>query len=202
MTPMRDRPFPFAARQSTIPAMPTLVQREADLSLRTARDFVRPRVIWPPDPQDGSPIAVFLGERESVFEAADALCLEGGIVVLALQTTALDVATITLEWVGDHADLLGADADQLLVAGGGLAAQAALHARDEGWPPLARQLLFGPERSGWPPADASLAGAAPATIVDAPQYASKLREAGVEVEELAPAEPLRFDWLRTAHLQT
>jgi len=202
MTAMRDRPFPFDAGPSTMPVMTTLLQREADLSLRTAHDFVRPRVIWPPDPQDGSPIAVFLGERESVFEAADALCLEGGVVVLALRTTALDVATIALEWVGDHAGLLGADPDRLLVAGGGLAAMAALHARDQGWLPLARQLLFGPERSGWPAEDASLAGAAPATIVDAPRYASRLREAGVEVEELALAEPLRFDWLRGAQLQS
>jgi hypothetical protein len=184
MTPMRDRPFPFVARRSTIRAMPTLVQREADLSLRTAHDFVRPRVIWPPDPEESSPIALFLWERECVFEAAHALSVDGGVVVMALQTTALDLATIALEWVGDHAQLLGADPDQLLVAGGGLAAKAALHARDEGWPPLARQLLFGPERSGWPTAGASLAGAAAATVVDAPGYASRLREAGVEVEEL------------------
>jgi hypothetical protein len=198
---MRDRPFPFVARPSTIRAMPTLLQREADLSLRTAHDFVRPRVIWPPDPVDGSPIALLLWERESVFEAAQALSVDGGVIVMALRTTALDLATIALEWVGDHAQLLGADPDQLLVAGGALAAQTALHARDEGWPPLARQLLFGPERSGWPPESASLAGAAPATVVDAPQYASRLREAGVEVEELALAEPLRFDWLRAASLQ-
>jgi hypothetical protein len=195
---MRDRPFPFVAWRSTIQAMPTLVQREADLSLRAAHDFVRPRVIWPPDPEEGSPIALFVWERESVFEAAHALSVDGGVVVMALQTTALDLATIALEWVGDHAQLLGADPDQLLVAGGALAAQVALHARDEGWPPLARQLLFGPERAGWPSASASLAGAAPATVVDAPGYASRLREAGVEVEELALAEPLRFDWLRAA----
>ncbi|MEN3280815.1 MAG: hypothetical protein V7607_1955 [Solirubrobacteraceae bacterium] len=175
--------------------MPTLVQREADLSLRSAHDFVRPRVIWPRDPEDGSPIAVLLWERESVFEVAHALCLDAGIVVLALQTTALDMATIAVEWVGDHAQLLGADPGRVLVTGGGLAAKAALHARDQGWPPLARQLLFGAERSTWPPADESLAGVAPATIVDAPQYAGRLRDAGVEVEELAPAEPLRFDWL-------
>jgi alpha/beta hydrolase fold len=175
--------------------MATLMQREADLALRSAGDFVRPRVIWPPNPVDGSPIALFLWERACVFEAAEALSAEGGFVVMALHTAQLDIATIALEWVGDHATLLGADPDQLVVAGGGLAAKAALHARDEGWPPLARQLLFGPERSGWPPADASLAGAAPATVVDAPDYASRLREAGVEVEELALAEPMRFDWL-------
>lgn len=175
-----------------------LVHREADLSLRAPHDFVRPRVIWPPDPEDGSPIALFLWERESVVDMADALCAEGGMVVLALQTTALDLATIALEWAGDHAGLLGADPDQLLVAGGGLAARAALHAHDEGWPPLARQLLFGPERSGWPPADAPLAGAAPATVVDAPDYASRLRMAGVEVEELPMAAPMSFDWLAAA----
>lgn len=176
--------------------MTTVLQREADLALRAADEFVRPRVIWPPDPQDGSPIAVFVWERDSAFEAAQALSLDGGIVVLALHTSALELTTVALEWAGDHASLLGADADRLLLAGGGLAAQAALHARDEGWPPLTRQLLFGPERSGWPPAGASLAGAAPATIVDAPRYASRLREAGVEVDELGPAAPLNFDWLR------
>jgi hypothetical protein len=196
MTAMRDRPFPFARSRSTIEAM--LLHREADLSLRAARDFVRPRVIWPADPVDGSPIAVVVWERESVFELAEAVSADGGVIALALQTAELDLATIALEWAGDHADLLGADPSHLLVAGGGLAAKAALHARDEGWPPLVRQLLFGPERAGWPPVDASLAGVAPATVVDAPGYAGRLREAGVEVEELAPAEPLGFDWLAVA----
>src|SRR6188472_395932 len=175
--------------------MTTLAQREADLSLRAVGDFVRLRVIWPPDPEDGGPIALFLWERASVFEMAEALSVEGGMVVLALQTTALDVATIALEWAGAHAASLGADPGRLFVAGGGLAATAALHARDEGWPPLARQLLFGPERSGWPRADAALAGAPPATVADAPEYASRLREAGVEVEELPLAAPMSFDWL-------
>jgi hypothetical protein len=174
--------------------MTTLAQREADLSLRAADDFVRPRVIWPPDPEDGSPIALFLGERPSVFEMAEALSVEGGVVVLALQTTSVDVATMALEWAGDHAASLGADPGRLFVAGGGLAATAALHARDEGWPPLARQLLFGPERSGWPPAGASLAGVAPATLVDAPAYAARLRAAGVEAEELPLAARMSFDW--------
>jgi hypothetical protein len=175
--------------------MTTLAQREADLSLRAVGDFVRLRVTWPPDPEDGGPVALFLWERPSVFEMAEALGVEGGMVVLALQTTSLDVATLALEWAGDHAASLGADPGRLFVAGGGLAATAALHARHEGWPPLARQLLFGPERSGWPPADASLAGVAPATVVDAPVYAGRLRAAGVEVEELPLATPMSFGWL-------
>jgi hypothetical protein len=82
--------------------MPTLLQREADLSLRAARDFVRSRVSWPPDAPDGSPIAVFLADRDSCFEVANALSRQGGFVVLALQTADLDVATIALEWAGDH----------------------------------------------------------------------------------------------------
>jgi hypothetical protein len=178
--------------------MPTLLQREADLSLRAAaRDFVRLRVSWPPDVPDGSPIAVFLADRDSCFEAANALCREGGFLVLALQTAELDVATIALEWAGDHASSLGADPDQLIVAGGGLAATAALHARDHGWPALSRQVLIGPDLSGSPPALASLAGVAPATVVDAQDYAGRLREAGVEVDELSAKDPMRVDWIRT-----
>ena len=197
MTAMRDRPFPFLTSTSSIPAMPSLMPREADLSLRADRDFVRPRVSWPPDAEDGSPIAVVLWDRDAdASEVANALCLDGGFVVLALHTAALDLATIALEWAGDHATLLGADPDRLVVAGDGLAAAAALHARDEGWPPLLRQVLIGPELAGWPPADASLTDVAPATVVNAPGYASRLRDAGVEVDELSPGEPMSFGWVR------
>jgi acetyl esterase/lipase len=176
--------------------MPTLLQREADLSLRAARDFVRLRVRWPPDAPDGSPIAVYLADRDSDFEAANALCLEGGFLVMALHTTALDVATIALESAGDHASSLGADPEKLVVVGGGLAATAALHVRDQGWPPLLRQVLIGPDLCGSPPAVASLAGVAPATVVNAPGYARRLRDAGVEVDELSAQEPMSFDWIR------
>ena len=48
---------------------------------------------------------------------------------------------------------------------------------------------------GWPPAEEPLAGAAPATVVNARGYAARLREAGVEVQELLPGEPMTFDWL-------
>jgi hypothetical protein len=187
-------PFPGVAVEDA--AMPTLVPREADLSLRAAHTFVRPRISWPVDAPDGRPIAVFLSDRDAGLEVADALCHEGGFVVMALQTPSLDLATIALEWAGEHATLLGADPDRLLVAGGGLAAASALHARDEGWPPLARQVLVGPDVSGWPPADASLAGVAPATVVNAHGYATRLREAGVEVEELSVEGTMRFDWIR------
>jgi alpha/beta hydrolase fold len=177
-----------------MPDMAVLLPREADLSLRAARDFVRPRVLWPPEAEDGCPIAVLVWDGEAALDAANALCLSADAIVLALQTAALEVATIAVEWVGDHARLLGGDPDRFAVAGGGLAARAALHARDEGWPPLARQLLIGPQDDTWPEDDVSLAGAAPATLVDAPAYAARLRAAGVEVEELADSEPLGFAW--------
>lgn len=175
-------------------AMAMVLPREADLSLRAARDFVRPRVLWPPEPEDGSPIAVLVWDGESALEAANALCLHAGAIVLALQTGELDLATIAIEWVGDHAQLLGGDPDRLTVAGGGLAARAALHARDEGWPPLARQLLIGPQDDTWPGDDVSLVGAAPATVVEAPGYAARLRAADLEVEELSDSEPWGFAW--------
>jgi hypothetical protein len=188
--------FPFPAVAVHHLAMSTVAEREADLSLRTTQGFVRPRVWWPPDVADGSPVAVFLADDDAGLRAAHALCLEAGCVVLALRTAEPDVATIALEWAGDHASALGADPDRLLVAGGRLAAAAALDARDNGWPALSRQVLIGPERRGWPPAGASLAGAAPATVLNAPAYAARLREAGVDVEELRLAEPIGFDWMR------
>jgi hypothetical protein len=179
-----------------MPAMPTHLRLDADLSLRAPRDFVRPRVSWPADTRDGRPLAVFLGDPDSSLEAADALCVEAGFVVLALRTDAPDVATIAVEWAADHARQLGADPERLLVAGGRLAAAAAVHARDEGWPPLWRQVLMGPDLTGWPLAAASLAGVAPATVVNAPRYAARLRAAGVEVDEVLPDPATSFEWVR------
>ena len=72
--------------------------------------------------------------------------------------------------------------------GGALAAALALHARDRGWPTIARQVLIRPELAAL--RAASLAGVAPATVLttaaadDGRHYAARLRAAGVEVEEL------------------
>lgn len=176
--------------------MPMEVHQEAALSLRGTDDFVRSRVSWPVDAPDGSPMAVVVAERDSELAVADALCAEAGYVVLTLRTAALDVATIATEWAADHGPQLGADSERLLVAGGRLAASVALHARDEGWPPLSRQVLIGPGFAGWPVRAASLEGVAPATVVNAPAYAARLRAAGVEVEESLFGDPLRFDRIR------
>jgi hypothetical protein len=68
-------------------------------------------------------------------------------------------------------------------SGGGLAAAAALRARDHGWPALTRQVRLRPDLAEWPGGE-PLAGVAPAIVVGARRYAARLREAGVEVEEV------------------
>jgi len=167
------------------------VQREAALSLREPGGIVRVRVSWPPPGSgDGGPVLVFLSDVDSSPEAVDALCrglcVEAGMLVLSLRTRAFDAATTALEWTADHAHQLGADPTRLLIGGvgtgGGLAAAVAAHARDLGWPPLTRQVLVRPDFSECPVPE-SLVGVAPATVVGARAYASRLEEAGVEVEE-------------------
>jgi hypothetical protein len=171
--------------------MPTETQRDARLWLRGPREFVRPRLSWPLDSPYGRPMAVFIADMDCSFAAADALCHDAGFVVLALRTDDPEVATIAVEWAGDHADQLGANPGRLVVAGGRLAAAAALHARDEGWPPLERLVLMGPELDF----DGDLGGLAPATVVNAPDYAGALREAGVEVQEFLDDPPMSFGWV-------
>jgi hypothetical protein len=174
-----------------MPDMPTETQRDARLWLRGPREFARPRLSWPLDAPYGRPMAVFLADIESSFAAADALCHDAGFVVLALRTEDPEVATIAVEWAGDHAEQLGADGRRLVVAGGRLAAAAAVRARDEGWPPLDRQVLIGPDLD----CDADLHGLAPATVVNAPAYAKRLRAAGVPVQELSDDPPMSFSWV-------
>jgi len=170
ITDMPDRPFPSARIASTMRPMSI----EADLALRGPHEFVRPRLSWPVDAPYGRPIAVVLAEPHASFELADALCLEAGYVVLALRTADVEVATIAVEWSADHARQLGADPERLIVAGGRLAALAAVHARDEGWPAISRLVLVGPDLAG---------------------YARSLRDSGGEVVEIDSLDAMSFDWV-------
>ncbi len=122
---------------------------------------------------------------------------------------ALVEATTATQWAADHAAELAADPRRLLVGGEGrgawLAAAVAVQARDDGWPALARQLLVavptapgrragrGAARLVSPLRAPSLAGVAPAIVltvgdgpheVDARRYVSRLRGAGVGVDDL------------------
>jgi acetyl esterase len=142
------------------------------------------------------------------------LCAHAGVAVLSAPyrpapdhsyPAAFRDATTSTAWAADHATELDADPGRLLVAGqgcgGNLAAAVALYARDHGWPPIRGQVLIHPNLRAVPsphpyasPLRApSLAGVAPATVVtaqhdplrdDGPRYAARLREAGVDVEEL------------------
>jgi acetyl esterase/lipase len=184
--------------------MPVDQQLEADLSLRASGRFVRPRVMWPPDAPDDSPVAVFLCGGDPCTDVAEAvcagLCTEAGFVVLAVPTPDLDVATTTFEWTADHATELGADPGRLHVAGmgrgGRLAAAVAMHVRDSGWPPLTRQVLIRPDLAGWTLGPGALTGVAPATVVNGGEYANRLRRAGVDVVDLYVQEPMSFGWMR------
>jgi acetyl esterase len=117
-------------------------------------------------------------------------------------------AVAALEWAADHGSELDADPSRLLVAGEGtgaaVAGAMAMHARDNWWPGIARQILIHPVLGAWHPSvpyvsalhSAPVAGVAPATIVAsaAPRdggrvYAARLRGAGVEVDELRHADP-------------
>ena len=144
-----------------------------------------------------------------------ALCRLAGVVVLSAPprsgpaepaSTAFDDAASVLGWAADHAEELDADPGRIVVGGEGsgaaLAAAVTLHARDEWWPAVGRQVLIHPELDAWQASvpyasslrTAPVEGAPPATVVSGggpadggPALAGRLRAAGVEVEELAHA---------------
>jgi acetyl esterase/lipase len=173
-----------------MPTMPSEVQRDASLALRERNATMRVRVNWPTADEGATPpVLVFFSEADVLTDTVDAvcrgLCAEANMVVLSVRTADRDTATTALEWTADHATELQADPAAVLVGGigrgGGLAATVALGTRDEAWPALTRQVLVRPDFADFPEA---LAEVAPATVVGAPGYSSRLREAGVEVEEL------------------
>jgi hypothetical protein len=151
---------------------------------------------------DGAPLVLWLAGRKT----GDVLCRElsatASAVVVEIGTCAgsqLEVAA--LGWAVEHARELGAHPGRLVVAGqlagAGRAARLAVDLRDTRWPPVRRQLLVRPEFSSPHPAPDRVAGTAPATIIttslrrdDGSGYASTLRDAGVDVQEVV-SDPWR-----------
>jgi hypothetical protein len=171
----------------------TAPQRVADLAMRGTDGTLWSRITWPAGeiPDEPPPLlALFAGDELGASELRR-LCSHTGLVVLSTSTTSLADGVKLIEWAADRSAELDADTEQLHVAGvgagAGLAASLALFSRDNDWPPIARQVLVHP-RPALPPATASLAGVAPATVVGGGRYAERLRRAGVDVEEL-PLEP-------------
>lgn len=142
------------------------VQRVADVQLRGPGGPLRARAYWPPraNSEQVPPIVVFFhsggflpARPRSADTLSRAVCSLAGVVVVsgAYRPTpdnrypaAVQDAVATTEWVADHATDLGTDPTRLVVAGegfgGNLAAAAALHARDQKWPTLLRQVLIYP----------------------------------------------------------
>ena len=192
------------------------LRRVAGLQLRGTGGRVPGRVWWPAsDPAEHPPALLLLfHERDAdVTALCEGLCRETGAVVLAAgarhpddapDPAVFSDARAVLEWAADHAADLDADPRRLLVAGAGpgaaLAGGVAMHARDDWWPAIERQLLIHPALDAWPSSvpyvsalrSAPLEGLAPATIVSGTavrtsgaRYAARLRAAGVPVELLA-----------------
>jgi acetyl esterase/lipase len=192
---------------------PPLQQRAAELRLRGRTGALRAHVAWPEPADRPPPLLVFFPDPAADADPlCRALCRLAGVVVLSAPprsgpaepaSTAFDDAAAVLGWAADHAEELDADPGRLVVggerAGAALAAAVTLHARDQWWPAISRQVLIHPELDAWRASvayasslrTAPVAGAAPATVVwgedrgdGGRPFAARLREAGVDVEEL------------------
>lgn len=175
----------------------------ADLRLRFGPTRLPARVYLPSPSAvlgDGAPLVLWLSDRG----ARDLFCqeLSGAAAAVVIELGRREGAIgdrheiEALGWAADHASELGASSGLVAVAGqlagAARAARLAVEAHGCGWPVVRRQLLVRPVFSDLCPAPCALDGTAPATIVtggarhDAGRrYAAALRDAGVEVRELA-----------------
>jgi acetyl esterase/lipase len=107
----------------------------------------------------------------------------------------------SLGWAVDHAAELGAQPEQLVVAGehaaGAHAARLAVRARDNGWPTVCRQVLVYPTFTHTCPMPLLLTDVAPATVIssntridDGTAYAERLRASAIEVDVLRHSRPV------------
>ena len=175
------------------PPRPSTYQ-PARLHLRGATGTVSAQLAWPAPGASSPGLLVFLaGDPPEGQAPAPAVGLArrvgaaGALVVLALAAGSVADAVAVTQWAADHAVELGADPGRLVVGGAGagawLAAAVAAAARDEGWPPVACQLLVEPTDPAPPAGD--LARLAPAVVLApgadaaaAAAYAARLRAAG------------------------
>ena len=184
---MPDWPFPFPRAPAMVPGVLDLGHPEhlqATLRLRGAAA----RVTWPAEASDASPLAILFADPELDAGALSrTLACHAGCVVLALADARAGRDAVA--WPADHAAELGADPSRVVVIGHGTGARralaAAVDARDDGWPPLVRQVLVHPALG---PLPAELDGLPPTTVIsggddDGPHCAARLRAAGVAVDE-------------------
>lgn len=210
------------------PASAVARAERATIVLRGMRSPVKGTVCWPHSdlpPALPAPLAVVLsptpGPTVPAGMLAQTLALQAGMVAVRLDVgreAPLDGTWDAVQWVADHAGEIDADPDRLVLVGldeaASAAAAMAARAHEDGWPPLARQVLVLPEHQDTGPApDAvqfpqEVAGLPPCTVIDvaigagearggrlaAPRagpssaYISRLRAAGIPVR-IAPVQP-------------
>jgi alpha/beta hydrolase fold len=141
--------FPFPARGFEDVGMTsgtTILSQHADLHLRRGGDV---QVTWPPATPERPGLLVVLPGASADAQIWQELSVRLPAVVLSVPGATFDRAREALEWAADHADELGADPRRLVLAadhgGAGLVAALARHARDRGWPRIARHVLIDPE---------------------------------------------------------
>jgi alpha/beta hydrolase fold len=136
--------FPFRPRAVEDAGMSILAQH-AELRLRRANV----QVTWPPSTTDTPALLVVVGDADA--PAWQQLAVMTPAVLLAVPDATFGAAREALEWGADHAAELGADPRWLVLAGehrgADLVAALARHARDRGWPRIARQVLIDPEHA-------------------------------------------------------
>jgi acetyl esterase len=143
---------------------PLAVGAVAEVEAPGPRGPIPVRVYTPEGAAGPRPLLVFFhgggyvcGSRDSYDSVCRVLTRESGCVVASVEyrrapehpaPEPFEDAYAAFEWLAAHACELGADASRLAVggdsAGGGLAANVALKARDAGGPPIAHQLLIYP----------------------------------------------------------
>ena len=129
-----------------MPSDASSLAQHAALRLRGGVDV---QVTWPPaSPERPALLVVLVGESQDAPIWLE-LCVRIPAVLLTVRGMRFGEACEALEWGADHAEELGADPRRLLLAadrgGAGLVAALARHARDRGWPPVARHVLIDPE---------------------------------------------------------
>ena len=137
--------FPFPARAAQDAGMlDASPSPDADLRLRG----LDVRVMWPPASPAVPALLVVLPGASADAPVWRELGARIPAVILSVRGASLAGACEALEWGADHAAELGADPERLLLAadhgGAGLVAALARHARDRGWPPIARHVLIDP----------------------------------------------------------
>ena len=112
--------------------------RSAQLRLRGVPGA---RLAWPAHGTGPRPAALVLLVDAREPDAAghgERVARRLGVLVLAAPCRDADDGLRALEWMADHGEQLGADPDQLLLAGVPLAAAVAARARENGWPAFTR----------------------------------------------------------------